>query len=81
MIKILLFLLLLHTLAGPSFAEHEVYYRYTVLGYLKDARGTPLSGVTVSLTREKTGFRIYVVGSRGSGGRSRAHPRIMEDFL
>jgi hypothetical protein len=32
-------------------------------------------------SREKTGFRIYVVGSRGSGGRSRAHPRIMEDFL
>lgn len=32
-------------------------------------------------SREKTGFRIYVVGSRGSGGHSRAHPRIMEDFL
>jgi hypothetical protein len=28
----------------------------------------------------KTGFRIYVVGSRG-GGRSRPHPRIMENFL
>ena len=32
-------------------------------------------------SRGKTGFRIYVVGSRGSGGRSRPHPRIMEDFL
>jgi hypothetical protein len=32
-------------------------------------------------SRAKTGFRIYVVGSRGSGGRSRPHPRIMEDFL
>jgi hypothetical protein len=32
-------------------------------------------------SRRKTGFRIYVVGSRGSGGRSRPHPRIMEDFL
>jgi hypothetical protein len=32
-------------------------------------------------SRAKTSFRIYVVGSRGSGGRSRPHPRIMEDFL
>jgi len=28
-----------------------------------------------------TGFRIYVVGSRGSGGRSGPHPRGMEEFL
>jgi hypothetical protein len=32
-------------------------------------------------SRAKTGFRIYVVASRGGGGRSRPHPRIMEDFL
>jgi hypothetical protein len=32
-------------------------------------------------TRSKAGFRIYVVASRGGGGRSRPHPRIMEDFL
>jgi hypothetical protein len=32
-------------------------------------------------SRSKTGFRIYVVASRGSGGRSGPHPRIMEDFL
>jgi hypothetical protein len=32
-------------------------------------------------SRGKTAFRIYVVGSRGSGGRSRPHPRIMEDFV
>lgn len=52
----ILFVLLLFQ-SAPVFAEHEVYYRYTVLGYLKDARGTPLSGVSVSLTREKTGFK------------------------
>jgi len=56
-VKLLICMLLLLCHPGPVFAEHEVYYRYTVLGYLKDARGTPLSGVTVSLTREKTGFK------------------------
>jgi len=29
----------------------------------------------------KTGFRIYVVASGGRGGRSRPHPRVMEEFL
>ena len=33
-----------------------------------------------AVSRTKTGFRIYVVGSRG-GGRSGPHPRIMEEFL
>lgn len=32
-------------------------------------------------SRAKAGFRIYVVGSRGGGGRSAPHPRVMEDFL
>ena len=32
-------------------------------------------------SRAETGFRIYVVASRGGGGRSRAHPRVMEEFL
>ena len=32
-------------------------------------------------SRAKTGFRIYVVGSRGGGGRSAPHPRVMEEFL
>ena len=32
-------------------------------------------------SRAKTGFRIYVVGSRGGGGRSGPHPRIVEEFL
>ena len=31
--------------------------------------------------RAKTGFRSYVVGSRGGGGRSGPHPRIVEEFL
>jgi hypothetical protein len=32
-------------------------------------------------SRATTGFRIYVVGSRGRGGRSAPHPRVMEEFL
>jgi Carboxypeptidase regulatory-like domain len=54
--KWLLFLIWVPVLSGPASGEHEVYYRYTVLGYVKDSHGTPLPGVSVSLTREKTGF-------------------------
>ncbi len=34
-----------------------------------------------AISRAKTGFRIYVVGSRGGGGRSAPHPRVVEEFL
>lgn len=47
---------LFSTLAGPAAAEHEVYYRYTVLGYVKDARGKLLAGRDVVVVRDKTGF-------------------------
>jgi hypothetical protein len=42
--------------ASPAFAEHEIYYRYTVLGYVKDTSGAVRPGVEVELVREKTGF-------------------------
>jgi hypothetical protein len=42
--------------ARVSPAEHEVYYRYTVLGYAKDARGRALPGREVMIVRDKTGF-------------------------
>ncbi|HEV8615572.1 MAG TPA: carboxypeptidase-like regulatory domain-containing protein [Methylomirabilota bacterium] len=42
--------------AGTAAAEHEVFYRYTVLGYVKDAGGRPAAGQTVELIRDKTGF-------------------------
>ena len=32
-------------------------------------------------SHSQTGFRIYVVGSRGGGGRSAPHPRVFEEFL
>jgi hypothetical protein len=37
-------------------AEHEIFYRYTVLGYVKDASGRPRVGRPVELVRDKTGF-------------------------
>jgi hypothetical protein len=44
-------------LAGaPARAEHEVYYRYVVLGFVTDAQGRPVSGRQVELIRDKTGF-------------------------
>ena len=43
-------------LAVPASADHEVFYRYVVLGYVKDARGTPLAAREVELVRDKTGF-------------------------
>jgi hypothetical protein len=42
--------------AAPAAAEHEVFYRYTVLGYVKDTAGKPRPGLRVGLVRDKTGF-------------------------
>jgi hypothetical protein len=41
---------------SPAAPEHEIYYRYTVLGYVKDAAGKHRPGVQLELVREKTGF-------------------------
>lgn len=37
-------------------AEHEVHYRYTVLGYVRDAAGRARAGVQVEVVRERTGL-------------------------
>src|SRR5215472_2598509 len=42
--------------APPASAEHEVQYRYTVLGYVTDASGRPRPHVGLEVTRQKTGF-------------------------
>jgi hypothetical protein len=60
----LLFLVALGT--RHAGAEHEVYYRYTVLGYIRDAAGKPRAGVPVELVREKTGFS-YLARSDAAG--------------
>ena len=43
-------------LAAPAAAEHTVYYRYVVLGFVKDAKGNPVSGWDVDVVRDKTGL-------------------------
>jgi hypothetical protein len=40
----------------PAGGEHEIYYRYVVLGYVQDGHGAPLSAQTVELVRDRTGL-------------------------
>ena len=52
---------LLVLLLAPGFvpsarAEHEIYYRYVVLGFVKDAQGRAVAGRELELVRDKTGF-------------------------
>jgi uncharacterized protein YeaO (DUF488 family) len=75
--------------AAPALAEHEVQFRYTVVGYVKDASGKPRKGVALEVTRQKTGLSypgetdglgLYVIvtrmadESRGEGMLVRAGP-------
>lgn len=48
--------LVLLAIPDTSFAEHEIYYRYTVLGYVKAGTGNVRPRIEVELVREKTGF-------------------------
>src|SRR2546428_13478367 len=40
----------------PVAAEHEVYYRFVVLGFVKDVAGQPVKGRTIEVVRDKTSF-------------------------
>ena len=62
---VLAFLVIL-SLASSAPAEHEIYYRYTVLGYVQDGAGKPRPGAEVRLIREKTGL-AYGAISDGAG--------------
>src|SRR5204862_2115279 len=44
--------------ATPAGAEHEVYYRYVVLGFMTDARGRPLAGRPVELVPRQDGVLV-----------------------
>lgn len=56
---------LLGVLGGRAGAEHEIYYRYIVLGFVQDGRGAPLSRVPVELIRDKTGFSYLAESDPG----------------
>jgi hypothetical protein len=49
-------LALLLLAALPAAGEHEIWYRYTVLGYVTDGRGQPRAGQRVELVRDRTQF-------------------------
>jgi hypothetical protein len=66
MTRALLVLAVLASMAAPVQAEHEVYYRYTVIGYVKDAAGAPLRDQPLEITRDKTGFS-YLARTDESG--------------
>ena len=63
-VAVLLATLITAASAAPACAEHEVFYRYTLLGYVKDARGKPAAGRTVEVTRDKTGFSYLAESDR-----------------
>jgi hypothetical protein len=42
--------------AIPVAPEHTVYYRYVVLGFVKDAKGKAVAGREVEVVRDKTGL-------------------------
>lgn len=59
--------------SGAADAEHEVPYRFTLVGYVKDAKGQPVAGERVEVIRDKTGLAyrsdtdahgLYVVVAR-----------------
>jgi hypothetical protein len=50
----------------PVAAEHTVYYRYVVLGFVRDAQGKPLTERPVEVIRDKTGL-TYSGRSDGAG--------------
>lgn len=57
---------LLGLLAGSATGEHQIQYRYIVLGYVVDARGLPPRPTPVELIRDRTGFSY--LGETDSSG-------------
>jgi hypothetical protein len=52
-------LLALAVAAAPAVAEHTVYFRYVVLGFVKDGDGKLVRGRAVDVVRDKTGLAYH----------------------
>ncbi|HEX3177361.1 MAG TPA: hypothetical protein VHZ49_11845 [Methylomirabilota bacterium] len=50
----------------PAAGEHEVWFRYTVLGYVTDGRGQARAAERVELVRDRTGFS-YLADTDAAG--------------
>jgi len=66
MTRALLALLMLVLLSVPAGAEHEVFYRYTVIGFVRDATGAPVADQALEVVRDKTDFS-YLARTDESG--------------
>jgi hypothetical protein len=66
MTRVLLGLVMVVLLAVPVGAEHEVYYRYTVIGFVRDAAGAPLADQALAVVRDRTDFS-YLARTDESG--------------
>ena len=64
--RVLAPLLLLLLAAAPAAGEHEIWYRYTVLGYVTDGHGHARAGERVELVRDRTRFS-YVAETDADG--------------
>jgi hypothetical protein len=65
-VRVLALLALVLLGALPAAGEHEIWYRYTVLGYVTDAGGRPRAGQRVELVRDRTSFS-YVQDTDADG--------------
>jgi hypothetical protein len=54
--RVVVALIALAFAVAPVAAEHTVYSRYVVLGFVKDAQSKLVSGRPVEVTRDKTGL-------------------------
>ena len=66
MTRALLALVALVLLPVPVGAEHEVFYRYTVIGFVRDATGAPVADQALEVVRDKTDFS-YLARTDESG--------------
>jgi hypothetical protein len=66
MTRALLALVTLVLLPVPVGAEHEVFYRYTVIGFVRDATGAPVADQALEVVRDKTDFS-YLARTDESG--------------